>query len=134
MSEESSPNRPFVREKRTWYRKFRDAFRGVVQSVRVQSSYRVHFSFALLVPIVAFVLHLNLFEWCFIIFLISAVIAAEMFNTSVEALSRVVTEDYDERIRHSLDIASGAVLMVSGGAAIIGFLIFLTAFRRLLGG
>ena len=132
MPEELPPDRPFDHQKRTWRRKFGDAFRGVAQSVRVQSSYHVHFFFALLVPIAGWFLRLNLVEWCFVILLIVMVIVAEMFNTSIEELSRVVTENYDERVKHSLDIASGAVLLASGGAALLGVLIFVSALARLL--
>ena len=131
MSEDLSHNSPFIHEKRTWYRKFRDAFRGVLQSIHTQSSYRVHFCFALFVPVVAIFLRLSLMEWCIILFLIAIVIAAEMFNTSIEALSRVVTSNYDERIKRSLDIASGAVLMICIAAALIGTMIFVSAFLRL---
>ena len=131
MSEEPSGKRTFKHEKRTWRRKFDDAFRGVYQSIRQQSSYRVHFFFALVVPIVAIVLRLQLWEWCFVILLIAVVIGAEMFNTAIENLSRVITDKYDERIRQALDIASGAVLVISIFAAILGTVIFVMALLRL---
>ena len=131
MTEKPSENREFIHKKRTWRRKFDDAFRGIFQSIRQQSSYRVHFFFALIVPIVALLLKLQLLEWCFVILLIAMVIAAEMFNSAIESLSRVITDQYDERIRQALDIASGGVLVISILAAILGTVIFATAFLRL---
>jgi len=131
MMEEPPENRTFIHQKRTWRRKFADAFRGIYESVRRQSSYRVHFCFAILVPIVAALLQLHLLEWCVVILLIAVVIAAEMFNTAIETLSRVITDQFDERIGHALDIASGAVLVISICAAILGTVIFATAFLRL---
>jgi len=134
MTEEPSENRTFIHQKRSWWRKFDDAFRGIFQSIRQQSSYRIHFFFALIVPIVSLLLRLHLWEWCFLILLIAVVIATEMLNSAIETLSRVVTDEYDERIRLALDISSGAVLVVSIFAAILGTIIFATAFWRIVAG
>jgi diacylglycerol kinase len=131
MTEDPSEKRTFIHPKRTWRRKFDDAFRGIIQSIRQQSSYRVHFFFALIVPIAAIFLKLHLLEWCFVILLIAVVIATEMFNSAIETLSRVVTDKFDERIMQVLDITSGAVLVVSIFAAILGATIFITAFLRM---
>ena len=132
MTEESSENRTFSHQKRTWWRKFDDAFRGILQSIRQQSSYRVHFFFALVVPVLALLLRLRLWEWCFVILLIAVVVSAEMFNSAVETLSRVITDKYDERIRIALDMCSGAVLVISIFAAILGTVIFASALLRLI--
>ncbi|MDR1385509.1 MAG: diacylglycerol kinase family protein [Planctomycetaceae bacterium] len=124
-------NPKYIHSKRTWRRKFGDAFRGLYLSFCQQSSYRVHFFFTLTVPLFAWLLKLNKIEWCLLILLIAVVIAAEMFNTAIETLSRAVSEQYDERIGRSLDIASGAVLVVSIGSAVVGVLIFGEALLRL---
>lgn len=62
---------------------------------------------------------------------ISVVWMAELMNSAIEALSRAVTLEYDERIRDALDIASGAVLVVSLGSAVIGSMIFLPKLLQL---
>ena len=131
MQEESPQDQVFVHQKRTWLRKFGDAFRGVWQSIRQQSSYRVHFFFALVVPIAGALVRLYLLEWCFVLLLIAVVIAAEMFNTSIENLARAITDKSDERIGYALDIASGAVLVISICAAILGTILFTVALLRL---
>jgi len=132
MTEEPPDKHTFLHQKRTWPRKFDDAFRGVIHSIRQQSSYRVHFFFALIVPIIGIILKLHLWEWCFVILLIAVVIAAEMLNSAIETLSRAITDQYDEQVRRALDIAGGAVLVLSIFAAILGTLIFTMAFLRLL--
>lgn len=53
------------------------------------------------------------------------VLAVEMFNSSIEALARAVTEDFNPHIRDALDIASGAVFVAVLGAATVGLLILL---------
>ena len=131
MSEEPTEKRTFIYKKRTWRQKFDDAFRGIFQSVRQQSSYRVHFVFALIVPIIGVSLRLHTLEWCFIILLIALVFAAEMLNSVFETLSRVITDEYDERVGRALDIASGAVLIISICAAILGTVIFVAALLRM---
>ena len=77
-------------------------------------------------------LRLQIWEWSFVILLIAVVIAAEMFNSAIEELSRVITNEYDERVGRALDIASGAVLVISIFAAILGTLIFTAALLRFI--
>ena len=56
---------------------------------------------------------------------IAMVIGAELFNSALERLARAVTRSEDEDVAVALDIASGAVLVVSLGAAAVGGLVFL---------
>jgi len=122
----------FLHEKRTWPRKFRDAFRGLKQSIKQQTSYRVHFCFAVIVPIAGFCVHLNLLQWCLLVLCITVVIAAEMFNTALETLAKAITQEHNATIGLALDIASGAVLTTSLGAMFIGILIFVNAILGML--
>ncbi|MCL2305744.1 MAG: diacylglycerol kinase family protein [Planctomycetaceae bacterium] len=129
---ESDPFRAtkFVRSPRTWKRKFQDAFQGLYQSVQQQSSYKVHFFFAFLVVFTGFLLNLDPVRWSLLVFCIIIVLAGEMLNTSIETLARAITEEYDENIARALNIASGAILVLSLGAATIGFVVFIEAFLR----
>ncbi|MDR1957538.1 MAG: diacylglycerol kinase family protein [Planctomycetaceae bacterium] len=120
----------YIHEKRTWKRKFSDAFRGLGQSVKQQSSYKVHIFFMVMVPLLGLFLRLDVLQWCMLILCITVVVAAEMFNTSIETLSRAVTQEENAFVGRSLDIASGAVLTVSIGASLVGTIIFLSAFLR----
>jgi diacylglycerol kinase len=61
------------------------------------------------------------------------VLAAETFNTSIEFLSREITRDARPGIAAALDMASGAVLIVSIAAAGVGSTIFLARLSALLG-
>ena len=129
---ESPPSRPakFVRTPRTWKRKFQDAFQGLRQSIQQQSSYKVHFLFAFLVILAGFLLNLDSIRWSLLILCIVIVLGGEMLNTSIETLARAITGEYNENIARSLNIASGAILVLSLGAAAIGLVIFLEAFFR----
>lgn len=124
---ETQKDGTFVPSKRSWKRKFSDAFQGLRQSVQHQSSYQVHFIFALAVCVAAFMLDLDIVRWSVLIICIVMVLAGEMINTSIEELAKAVTDKYDLHIARALNIASGAILVLSIGAACVGTLVFTEA-------
>ncbi len=110
---------------KTWLAKFGCAFRGVWVGIGAYGAA----SFAIHIPVMAGVLALACWlgvswpEWYILIVCITIVLAAEMFNSSIEALAKAVTKEYDPHIRDALDIASGAVFTAVIGAATVGLLI-----------
>jgi diacylglycerol kinase len=66
----------------------------------------------------------SLVEGCVLALCVTQVIAAEIFNTALEYLSREVAHEPNERLADALDMASGAVLASAIGAAAIGCAIF----------
>lgn len=127
QQDERPPETLFSQGPRTWKKKFQDALSGVVFSVDQQSSYKAHLVFAVLVPVTAFGLQLDLLRWCLLLLCIFAVLAAEMFNTAIETLAKAITRDHNEQIGRALDIASGAVLLSAIGASLVGSVIFIDA-------
>ena len=113
------------RRRRSWAKKFRDAFRGVGVGVRGQSSFRVHFFFAAAVIVCATVMRMPRVEWCVLLVCIALALAAELFNSALELLAKAITEEHDRRLADALDIGSAAVLVASLGAAIVGSILFL---------
>lgn len=79
---------------------------------------------AALVIAAGLALRLDLLRWCMLIGCITAVLAAELFNSAIEILCRVLDVERLPNGRAPLDIAAGAVLAVSIGAALIGAIIF----------
>ena len=80
---------------------------------------------------VGFFLGLDTVRWSLLILCIIVVLAGEMLNTSIETLAKAITDQYNDNIARSLNIASGAILILSIGAAAIGFVIFIEAFLAL---
>jgi diacylglycerol kinase len=117
--------RDFPSVKRPWFVKFRDAFRGVVEGVRGQNSFAVHFIIAAAAIVAGFVLKISLTEWCFLAICIAGVLTAEMFNSSLEFMAKAITSKSDPHLRNSLDIGSAAVLTASVGAGVVGAIIFI---------
>jgi len=69
-------------------------------------------------------LEISRVEWAVVLVAFGAVIAAEAFNTAVERLADRVSPEREEAIRNVKDIAAGAVLAVSLGAAGAAVFIF----------
>ena len=111
--------------KRTWSQKFRDAFRGIGCGVRGQSSFQVHLFVALVVIAAAGILRVALWEWCLLMLCIAGVLTAEMFNSALEHMAKVVEDKHNPHLADALDTSSAAVLFASIGAAVVGAIIFL---------
>lgn len=63
-------------------------------------------------------------EWCWIVLAIVAVWTAEALNTAFEFLADVASPNFHPLVEKAKDVAAGAVLISSLGAAIIALLIF----------
>lgn len=113
-----------VRRRRRWKDKFREAFRGIKTGVRGHSSFFVHIFFAALVVTAAAVLQCDLIEWAVLLGCIGAVFTAELFNSAIETIYHGLEPAEKARIKASLDIAAGAVLVAAITAAIIGLMVF----------
>ena len=109
---------------RKWSHKFRDAIRGITCAFAEGSSFRVHLLMTMLVILCAFVLQVSRMEWCLLILCITIVLGAETFNSALETMARAVDRNHNASLGKSLDMAGGAVLICSWGAAIVGLLIF----------
>jgi diacylglycerol kinase len=110
---------------RSWPIKFRDAFRGVKEGVRGQSSFFVHFFMCAAVVAAAAVMGMTLVEWCILLLCMTIVLTAEMFNSAIEAMAKAITEEIHPYLKNSLDIGSAAVLTASFGASLVGSILFL---------
>jgi diacylglycerol kinase len=125
-------SKPEATATNSWIRKFRCAFRGAKLGVRGQSSFFVHFFMAAAVVAAGLALAVSLVEWCILLGCIAAVLTAEMFNSALERLAQTVEPKPNAHVRDALDIGSGAVLVASVGAAVIGAVIFVTRLVQML--
>lgn len=110
--------------RQTWYQKFVTAVRGIREGIRGQSSFLIHVPAAILVFLLAFLLECTLGEWELLILCVGLVFTAELLNSSLETLCRVLHPESHPQVGKALDIASGAVLVISLSSAIIGLQIF----------
>ena len=128
MHDDTPPRR------RYWVEKFRDAFRGVKQGVRGQSSFFAHFFVAAAVITAALVLKIeSRAEWCLLLMCITVVLCAEMFNSALESLAKAITNEVDPHVESALNIGSAAVLIAVIGASIVGTIILGNRLGMLVG-
>ena len=115
--------------RRSWSTKFANAFRGVVAGVRGQNSFVVHLPVAAAVLGLAVFRQLSVERWCILLLCIGVVLTAELFNSCIESLARAVDTTHNPAIGKALDIASGAVLVASCTAAVVGTIVFAAALQ-----
>ena len=106
-----------------WSQKFGHAVRGVKIAIRNESSLRVHWLVTMGVILTGMMLELTSTSWCLLTLCIVVVLMAEMFNTAIERVCQVITQEQNHQIRDALDISAGAVLLVAVGAVIVGILV-----------
>lgn len=111
--------------------KFRAAFAGIAAVWRRESNFRREAVCAAAAVAVLIVLRPALLWWALTFLVIALVLAAEMLNSTLEALIDRVHPERHPEIKVVKDMAAGIVLLVAGAAALVGLLLVASA---LLGG
>ncbi|TWU51064.1 Undecaprenol kinase [Rubripirellula tenax] len=105
-----------------WYRKFAFASHGLGHAIRTQNSFWVHVPVTIVVIGLGAWLQIESWRWVAIILATSIVMSAELINTSIEEIVRVVHPTHDPRIGRALDVAAAGVLIASAGAVTVGLI------------
>mgnify|MGYP001595465310 CR=1 FL=1 len=69
---------------------FRYAYNGIVHTFRTQRHMRVHLYVTLIVVLLAMMLNMRIREILVLLFMITFVLVAEMFNSAIEAVVDLV--------------------------------------------
>jgi diacylglycerol kinase (ATP) len=117
-----------------WVEKFAVATRGLNVAMCQEKSFLGHFLATALVIVAGFVLGISKTEWLIVVLSMMAGLSTELLNTSIERLAKAITLETNPHIRDALDIASGAVLIITIGATVLGSLVFLPRIGRLIFG
>lgn len=86
---------------------------------------RFHVYTVIVVLLISFIAGLALREMLILLFTVSLVLVAEMFNSAIEATVDLVSPNYHPLAKFAKDIAAGAVLVTTVTALIIGALLIL---------
>jgi diacylglycerol kinase (ATP) len=131
MTPEAEPQLPYVppgATQRNLLRRraasFGHAFRGVGMALRSEVHMQFHAVATAVTLGAGLYFQLRLTEWALVALAISAVWAAELFNTAIETLTNLVSPGYHPLAGKAKDVASGAVLLASLGALAVGALVF----------
>ncbi len=106
-------------------RSFGFAAQGIVYLFRTQPNFWVHTLAAVLVVVFAIWLGTTTAETGVLLLAIGMVLAAEAFNTAVEAVVDLVTDRYHPLARIAKDTAAAGVLLSALGAVVVGAALFL---------
>ncbi|MCH8978612.1 MAG: diacylglycerol kinase [Armatimonadetes bacterium] len=102
---------------------FRVAFGGIVHTFRTQRHMRVFLYATLIVVLGAILLNMRIREILVLLFMVTLVLVAEMFNSAIEAVVDLVSPSYNPLAKFAKDISAGAVLITSIMAIIVGAMI-----------
>lgn len=107
---------------------FKHAFEGLFYALRTQPNFKIHLALSALAILAGIYLKISYLEMVAIIMMIGVGLAAEMINTTVEAVTDLVTNEWRKEAKIAKDVAAGMMLLVSFGALAVAGLILLPHF------
>jgi len=110
---------------RTHKDSLRDAIAGIFWAVKTQPNFRVHLILSVLAIALGWFLGITSSEMAIIIFTILLGLTVEMLNTSVEAMTDLITTEYREDAKIAKDVAAGMMLLTAIGAIGVAIFIFI---------
>ena len=101
------------------------AFKGLGHVFANEANMRFHCAMAIAVILAGFVFKVSPGEWCLLVLCISGIMAAEAFNSAIEALTDLASPKPHPLAGRAKDVAAGAVTLMAIGAALVGLIVFL---------
>ena len=114
---------PVLRVFSRWFIAANNAAEGILQATKSQRHLKFHLLAAFAVLLGCFIIGLDKIEFAVIALVTIMVIVAEMFNSAMEAVVDLTTQEYKPLARMAKDVSAGAVLVSAIGALVIGYLI-----------
>ena len=111
---------------------FRDAFHGIGTLLRYEHNARIHLVILVIVIIAGMLFRISGTDWMAILFVSGLVFVSECFNTAVEYISDLITDEHNENIRKAKDVAAAGVLISAIISVVTGLIIFLPEIIRLI--
>ena len=117
---------------KTFAESFRHAASGVKFALASERNMRFHAAAALIAVAASVVLKLSATDKAIVYALCAAVICAELFNTAIENAVDLSAPVFNMYAKRAKDLAAGAVLVISCGAALCGAVIFVPYIIRFI--
>ena len=108
-----------------FFKSFGFAFNGIKLLLLSERNFQIHLVFFLLVIVFGYILKISDLEWLIVLLTSALVFSMEAINTAIEKLCDFIHPEKHENIKQIKDISSGAVLVASFLAAVIGVIISL---------
>lgn len=106
------------------------AFQGLVYLFLYHRNMRLIFMLGVLALSIGLYLGLKGLELAVLCITVTLVFTAEIFNTAVELMMDMLTQEYRVKIRLVKDIAAAIVLLASLNALAVGYILFLRKILR----
>jgi diacylglycerol kinase (ATP) len=107
-----------------WIESVNCAIEGILWTARTQKHMRWHFLSAAAVLFAALFFKVATVDFLLLTLAITFVLFAEIINTAVEVVVDLVSPDYHPLAKQAKDVAAGAVLLATCGAAVVGYVVF----------
>lgn len=107
---------------------FRFAWQGLMFLFKNEHNAWIHLVVTICVIACAVIWKISVTEWCLISLCIAGVLAAEAFNSAIEALADKISPQKDSLIGKAKDLGAAAVLIMALGSVAVGLIIFLPKF------
>lgn len=104
---------------------FNVAWAGLAWALSTQPNFRVHLVISILVIAIGIYFGISRIEMIVIVFTIVLGLASEMINTSLEAVTDLVTSEWKKEAKIAKDVAAGMMLTVAFGAVVVASIIFI---------
>lgn len=116
-----------------WIESVNCAIEGILWTAQTQRHMRWHFIAAVVVLLAALCFRVSALEFMLLAVAVTLVLLAELLNTAIEVVVDLASPDFHPLAKRAKDVAAGAVLIASIGAAVLGYLAFSRHFFSPLG-
>lgn len=107
------------------FRSFGYALQGIKVLIQNEPNARIHLVVALFVIGCGWGFHISLSEWMWVILCIAVVIASELFNSSIEKVCDLITENDHPHVKKIKDMSAAAVFVAAIFSFMTGMCIFI---------
>ena len=104
---------------------FKNALWGLKWVISTQNNFQIHLLISIFAILLGLILKISSLEMLIIISAIFFGLVTEMINTSLEAITDLITIEWRKEAKIAKDVSAGMMLVVSAGTLFIGIYIFL---------
>lgn len=104
---------------------FKNAFNGINWAFTTQPNFKVHLSLSFLVIILGMIYKISYIEVTILMLVIVMGLVTEMVNTSIEAMTDLISTEWKKEAKIAKDVSAGMMLLIALGAIFIASLIFI---------
>ena len=102
---------------------FKNAYAGLLWAFSTQPNFKVHFTLATLALLAGFYFKVSFLEMTILVLTIVLGLVVEMVNTSIEAMTDLITLKWSKQAKIAKDVAAGMMLLTAVGAVLVAMLI-----------